>query len=87
VQLSAIAVKTGLRRLGLGRRLICEVADALRTQGAAHLVAGPAGGDDPMPALLRSTGFVRAGTGHGLPQGGRPGVPLNTEATWWELEL
>ena len=39
VELCGIAIRAGLRRRGLGRRLLAEVADALRAQGAARLVA------------------------------------------------
>jgi len=43
---------------GLEGRLLSEVADSLRAQGAARLVARPAGGAGPTPGLLRSAGFV-----------------------------
>ena len=44
VQLRGIAVAAGAGHQGLGRRLVCEVADSLRARGAARLVARPAGG-------------------------------------------
>ena len=63
VQLRGIAVAAGAGHRGLDRRLVCEVADSLRARGAARLVARPAGGAGPAPALLRSAGFVPAGAG------------------------
>ena len=63
VQLRGIAVAAGAGHQGLGRRLVCEVADSLRARGAARLVARPAAGPVLTPGLLRSVGFVPAGAG------------------------
>ena len=89
VQLRGIAVAAGAGHQGLGRRLVCEVADSLRARGAARLVARPAGGAGPAPGLLRSAGFVPAGTGRAPAEVSAPrtGVPGDDEASWWELEL
>ena len=89
VQLRGIAVAAGAGHRGLGRRLVCEVADSLRAQGAARLVARSAGGAGLTVALLRSAGFVPAGGGHARAQVSAPrtGVPGGGEASWWELEL
>jgi ribosomal protein S18 acetylase RimI-like enzyme len=58
VELCTIAVRAGLRRRGLGRRLLAEVADALRADGAERLVAGCADAQSPVAALLARAGFV-----------------------------
>jgi ribosomal protein S18 acetylase RimI-like enzyme len=89
VQLRGIAVAAGAGRQGLGRRLVCEVADSMRARGAARLVARPAGGAGATPGLLRSAGFVPAGAGRApAPVSAPPtGVPADDEASWWELEL
>lgn len=44
VELRGIVVRARLRRRRLGRRLLAEVADALRSEGAARLVARLTGG-------------------------------------------
>jgi ribosomal protein S18 acetylase RimI-like enzyme len=89
VQLRGIAVAAGAGHLGLGRRLVCEVADSLRALGAGRLVARPAGGAGATPGLLRSAGFVPAGAGRAPAHAGAPrtGAPADDEASWWELEL
>jgi ribosomal protein S18 acetylase RimI-like enzyme len=89
VQLRGIAVAAGEEGQGLDRRLVCEVADSLRAQGAARLVARAAGGAGLAPGLLRGAGFVPAGAGHGPGEVGAPrtGAAAGDEATWWELEL
>jgi ribosomal protein S18 acetylase RimI-like enzyme len=89
VQLRGIAVAAGAGHRGLGRRLVCEVADSLRARGAARLVARSAGGAGLTVALLRSAGFVPAGAGHARAQVSAPrtGVPGDGEVSWWELEL
>ena len=89
VWLRSIAVVAGAGHQGLGRRLVCEVADSLRARGAARLVARPAGGAGPAPGLLRSAGFVPAGAGRAPAEVSAPrtGVPGDDEASWWELEL
>jgi ribosomal protein S18 acetylase RimI-like enzyme len=58
VELCAIAIHADLRRRGLGRRLVTEVADALRAEGAARLVARLAGDHRPAAALLARAGFT-----------------------------
>ena len=73
VELCDIVVRPGLRRQGLGRRLVAEVADALRVEGAACLAARLERGHEPAAALLARTGFTTAaragggaaGTGRG----------------------
>jgi GNAT superfamily N-acetyltransferase len=62
VELCGIVVRPGLRRRGLGWRLVTEVADALRAQGAAHLVVRLEGDPRPAAALLTRAGLaVNAG--------------------------
>jgi len=89
VQLRGIAVGGGAGDQGLGRRLVCEVADSLRARGAARLMARRADGAGLTLALLRSAGFAPAGGGHARAQLSAPrtGVPGDGEASWWELEL
>lgn len=60
VGLCGIAVATGLRRRGLGGRLVCEVADVLRRQGVACLVDELPTGGPAAVALLRRCGFAPA---------------------------
>jgi ribosomal protein S18 acetylase RimI-like enzyme len=89
VQLRGIAVAAGAGHRGLGRRLVCEVADSLRARGAARLVARPVGGAGPTRGLLRSAGFVPAGAGRAPAEVSAPwtGAPADDEGSWWELEL
>jgi len=89
VRLRGIAVAAGEEHQGLGRRLVCGVADSLRARGAARLVARSAGGAGPTLALLRSVGFVPAGAGRAPTRVSAPrtGVPADDEGGWWELEL
>ena len=88
VQLRGLAVAVTKEAQGLHRRLVCEVADTLRARGAARLIARPAGGTGPPPALLRGAGFAPAGVsrapGDSAP---RTGPPADDEGGWWELEL
>ena len=58
VELRGIAIRGGLRRRGLGRRLVSEVADAWRATGAARLVARLDGDHRPAAALLARAGFA-----------------------------
>jgi GNAT superfamily N-acetyltransferase len=58
VELCAIAVPAGLRRRGLGRRLVADVADAWRGEGAQRLVARSPGGRGAAARLLARAGFV-----------------------------
>ena len=89
VQSRGITVAAGAGRQGLGRRLVCEVADSLRARGVARLVARSEGGSGATPGLLRSAGFVPAGAGRAPAHAGAPrtGAPADDEASWWELEL
>jgi GNAT superfamily N-acetyltransferase len=66
VELHCIAIRARLRRRGLGRRLLAEVADALRVEGAERLVASCADAHSPAAVLLAHAGFVTtAGTDAG----------------------
>jgi hypothetical protein len=89
VQLRGIAVAAGAGHRGLEGRLVYEVADCWRARGAARLVARPAGRAGPTPGLLRSAGFVPAGTGRAPAEANVPrtGAPADDEASSWELEL
>ena len=89
VQLRGIAVVAGQGYQGLGRRLVCEVADSLRARGAGRLVARSAGGAGPAPGLLRSAGFVPADADRAPDEVRAPpaGAPADEEGGWWELEL
>jgi len=89
VQLRGIAVAAGAGRLGLDRRLVCEVADSWRARGAARLVARPAGRAGLTAALLHSAGFVPAVAGRAAADMSvaRAGAPADDEDGWWELEL
>jgi GNAT superfamily N-acetyltransferase len=60
VELCGIAVPPALRRRGLGYRLVTEVADALRVEGARRLVAKSTDAQSPATALLARAGFVAA---------------------------
>lgn len=79
VELCGIVVRASLRRRGLGRRLVNEVADVLRAEGAERLVARPERGQCPAAPLLAQAGFTAASDGGGAP----PGVRLG----WRYLEL
>jgi GNAT superfamily N-acetyltransferase len=79
VELCGIVVCASQRRRGLGRRLVAEVADALRSEGAERLVARLEQGQSPAAALL-----ARAGFGATTPDGGEP---AGTEGGWLYLEL
>ena len=89
VMLRGIAVAAGAGHQGLGRRLVCEVADSWRGQGAARLVARPASAAGLAVGLLRSAGFAPAGAGRAPDEvsGPRADVPAGSEGGWWELEL
>jgi ribosomal protein S18 acetylase RimI-like enzyme len=58
VELCGIVIRADLRRRGLGRRLVTEVADASRAEGAARLVARLEGDHRPAAALLMRAGFA-----------------------------
>jgi GNAT superfamily N-acetyltransferase len=79
VELCAIAIRAGLRRRGLGRRLVTEVADALRAEGAARLAARLAGDHREAAALLARAGFAASTDADGQSAG--------TEVGWRYLAL
>jgi GNAT superfamily N-acetyltransferase len=79
VELCGIVVRASLRRRGLGRRLVNEVADVLRAEGAERLVARPERGQCPLAPLLAQAGFIATTGGGDTP----PGVGLG----WRYLEL
>jgi ribosomal protein S18 acetylase RimI-like enzyme len=79
VELCAIAIRADLRRRGLGRRLVTEVADALRAEGAARLVARLAGDHREAAALLARAGFAATTDADGQAAG--------TEVGWRYLAL
>jgi ribosomal protein S18 acetylase RimI-like enzyme len=56
-RMCALAVSAAYRGPSLGRRLVCEVADALRASGVEELTAPPAP-DRRVAALLARAGFV-----------------------------
>ncbi len=74
VELCGIVVRASLRRRGLGRRLVNEVADVLRSEGAERLVARPDRGQCPAAPLLAQAGFTAATDGGDAP----PGVGLGS---------
>jgi ribosomal protein S18 acetylase RimI-like enzyme len=63
-----LAVSAAYRDPSLGRRLVCEVADALRAAGVEELTAPPAR-DRRVAALLARTGFVPREQGQGCGPG------------------
>jgi GNAT superfamily N-acetyltransferase len=69
VELCAFTVRAGRRRQGLGRRLVTEVADALRVEGAACLAVRLERGHGPASALLARAGFTAAARIDGGPAG------------------
>jgi ribosomal protein S18 acetylase RimI-like enzyme len=79
VELCGIAIRAGLRRRGLGRRLVTEVADALRAEGAARLLARLAGDHRPGAALLAQAGFAATADADGQSAG--------TDVGWRYLAL
>ena len=79
VELRGIAIRGGLRRRGLGRRLVSEVADAWRATGAARLVARLADDQRPAAALLARAGFAATTDADGQPAG--------TDVGWRYLAL
>jgi GNAT superfamily N-acetyltransferase len=79
VELCGIAVLAAFGHRGLGYRLVTEVADALRVEGARRLVAKSADRQSPATALLARAGFVAA-----VDADGQPG---ETDVGWLYLEL
>jgi len=61
VELCGLAIRAGLRRRGLGRRLLAEVADALRADAAARLVTRSLPAHSPAATLLTRAGFAATG--------------------------
>jgi ribosomal protein S18 acetylase RimI-like enzyme len=72
VELCGIAIRADLRRRGLGLRLVTEVADALRAEGAARLVARLQGDYRRAAALLARAGLAATTDADG--QSARTGV-------------
>ena len=60
VQLCGLAVSSGYRGRGLGRRLLDEVTDRLRASGVEQMLAPPVH-DHSLGALLAQVGFVAPG--------------------------
>ena len=79
VELCAIAIRAGLRRRGLGLRLVTEVADALRAEGGARLVARLEGDHRPVAALLARAGLAATSDADGQSAG--------TDVGWRYLAL
>jgi GNAT superfamily N-acetyltransferase len=79
VELCGIVVRANLRCRGLGRRLVNEVADALRSEGTERLVARLERGQCLAAPLLAQAGFTAATDGDAA----LPGVELG----WLYLEL
>jgi ribosomal protein S18 acetylase RimI-like enzyme len=79
VELCAIAIRADLRRRGLGLRLVTEVADALRAEGAARLGARLKGDHRPAAALLARAGFAATSDADGQSAG--------TDVGWRYLAL
>jgi L-amino acid N-acyltransferase YncA len=85
VELCALAVPATLPWRGLGDRLVREVADTLRAQGAERMVARLPAGQGQGPALLRDAGFAAAGA---RPDGYDPGSSaVDGAGVWLSLEL
>lgn len=79
VELYSIVVRAGLRHRGLGRRLVAEVADAWRAEGAQRVVTQLVDGQGPAAGLLARAGFVAAVDAHGR--------SAETSEGWLYLEL
>jgi GNAT superfamily N-acetyltransferase len=69
VELYGFAVRASLRRRGLGGRLVAEVADVSRSEGAARLVARLGGDDGPAAILLARAGFAAISEADGASSG------------------
>ena len=83
VELCAVAVPAALPWRGLGDRLLREVADTLRGQGAERVVVRLPGEGRGAP-LLRDAGFAAAG--RPPPDGHEPG-PNGVGGAWVWLSL
>jgi GNAT superfamily N-acetyltransferase len=85
VELCALAVPAALPWRGLGARLLREVADTLRGQGAERVVVRLPG-EGRGPTLLRDAGFAAAGLQP--PDGHQPGSNgVSGACVWLTLEL
>ena len=60
VELRVVAVLPATGRKGVGRRLLAEVADALRSEGVRRLVAGTSNAELGLMTLLQEAGFRTA---------------------------
>ncbi len=58
---NSIYIADGMRRLGLGSRLLAALLDAARTSGFEQMIAVIGGGEPASVALHRKLGFVHAG--------------------------
>lgn len=56
--LQRIAVRTGMRRLGYGRRLLAEAMRLAKEGGAERMLLEVASDNDPAIALYREAGFT-----------------------------
>jgi hypothetical protein len=86
VELCVVALPAALPWRGLGGRLVREVADTLRADGAEQMVARPATSDGQGLAVLRSVGFGPPGPQ--CPDLGELGSEEPDSSTvWLSLEL
>lgn len=86
VELCAMAMPAAPPWRGLGDRLLREVADTLRAQGAERMVTRLPAGEGQGPTLLRDAGFATAGSQG--PDGDAPGSDRADGAgVWLSLEL
>ncbi|HEX6870379.1 MAG TPA: GNAT family N-acetyltransferase, partial [Micromonosporaceae bacterium] len=86
--LTRFAVDLPLRRRGLGRRLLTELATVLRAEGRRDLVARISAGPDPVLGLLRAGGFVISPRIADIPWS--QGLPTGEDGPswqWWVLQL
>lgn len=79
VELCGVAIRGDLRHRGLGLRLVTEVADALRAEGATRLGVRLESDHGPAAALLTRAGFAAATDADGQSAG--------TGAVWRYLAL
>ena len=79
VELCGVAIRGDLRHRGLGLRLVTEVADALRAEGATRLGVRLESDHGPAAALLTRAGFAATTDADGRSAG--------TGAVWRYLAL
>ena len=72
LEVRALVVRTGVHRSAMWGRLVRELAEVCRAQGAEWMVAGTAGGDVAAAELLRRAGFDTT-SDPGLPDAGSIG--------------